>query len=792
MKFTRRKFILGTSSLSLAALFSSSFSLAATVSLATSQYSSLCERWGDIITGRKNIDPSDSRYTKALAALDRKIKEVLDDLIYDHNRTSVLKSANLGEEKSPFITKTARAALTLATGWATPGSTYYQNNEILQQSIQALSDFLRLRYNPSQEEYGNWWDWESGASRAVADMMCLLYKELPADIMKAAALGIDHFVPDPWYLKTQNASGSSHKENDKVISTGANRLDLSRAVICRAIAAPDTAKIQHALLGLSATLQIVEQGDGFYQDGSFIQHSTIPYTGSYGDVLIGGLAMLFSLINGSEFNIPQKQLDAVYWAVDEAFIPTIINGQVLDNVRGRSVSRYAEPSSLHGASIIKAILQLAEKAPSDISSRWYNLCKNWIEQNNYNRITDNTSLSYLALVIQALSHASGSPIKQVSKMFSSMDRLVHRTNNWCASIAMCSRRIAWYECGNQENEWASRTSLGMRYLYLSSDMGQYEDAFWPTLNYSAPTGTTVDTTPLVPKVAGEWGHSTPANEWTGGLTQDDFSIAAMHLLSPDSNLRARRLWFGTPDAMVELVSDLHSSQDALTVIEHRNLGENKTTAHWVVDGKMLKAKTALENAKWAYLEGVGGYLFLTPQQIETQIEQRQGSWLHINPSRKGKEAEIEYKRTWATLHTLHKNQHNAAWIIVPNADLKEMDNIAAKFNSETQLIQNDADAQVIRLDNRTAWAVWKSGKYADWSFEQPTIALAKSEDKNIYLSLADPTQKQQTIKLSLAGSWKLAVSDKKVKLNTENGTTHLNINTQNLAGTSIDLQLTHL
>ncbi|PVX39209.1 hyaluronate lyase [Pasteurella langaaensis DSM 22999] len=789
MKFTRRKFILGTTSLSLTALFCSSFGFAATTKLTSSQYSDLCERWGDIITGRKNIDPKDPRYAKALAGLDKRVKNVLDDLILDENRTSILKSANLSEEKSPFITKTARAALTLATGWATPGSSYYQNNEILQQSIQALSDFLRLRYNPSQEEYGNWWDWESGASRAVADMMCLLHKELPADVMNAAALGIDHFVPDPWYLRTQKASGSSHKENDKIISTGANRLDLSRAVICRALALPDKAKIQHALLGLSATLTIVEQGDGFYKDGSFIQHTSIPYTGSYGDVLIGGLAMLFSLVSGNEFNIPQQQLNAVYWAVDEAFIPTIINGQVLDNVRGRSVSRYTEPGSLHGASIMKAILQLAEKAPPEISNRWYNLTKSWIEQNNYNRITDNNSLTYLALVIQALNHASGSPIKQTSKMFSSMDRLVHRTNNWSASIAMCSNRIAWYECGNQENEWASRTSLGMRYLYLPNDMGQYEDAFWPTLNYNAPTGTTVDTTPLVPKVAGEWGHSTPQNEWTGGLTQGNFSLAAMHLLSPDGDLHARRFWFGTPDAIIEFVADIHSSQDALTVIEHRNLGENNSSAHWVIDGKTFKEKTALENTKWAYLDGVGGYLFLTPQQIEAQIEQRQGSWLHINPARKGKEAEKEHKRLWATLHTSHKNQNNAAWVIIPNADLKEMDNIATKFGAETKLLQNDANAQVLKQGNITAWAVWKAGKYADWSFEQPTIALAKAENQNVYLTLAEPTQKRQNIKLSLPGEWKLAASNNKAKLNIVNGSTHLSINTQNLAGQSIDLQL---
>ncbi|MGR5908173.1 hypothetical protein ACT7DL_19665 [Bacillus paranthracis] len=42
-------------------------------------------------------------------------------------------------------------------------------------------------------------------------------------------------------------------------------------------------------LGIDATndvYKIVQNGDGFYKDGSFIQHTYNPYTGGYGEVLL--------------------------------------------------------------------------------------------------------------------------------------------------------------------------------------------------------------------------------------------------------------------------------------------------------------------------------------------------------------------------------------------------------------------------------------------------------------------------------------------------------------------------
>lgn len=797
MQLSRRNFLMTSASVAVITAFSGVFNAIANTKLLDNQaYRQLCMRWGDMITGRNLIKNGDIRYAPALQELDEKVTQVLNDLIREPNRKSIFYSLDLTNNKSPDITKTARAALTLAIGWATPGSQYYQQETVLQDAINALDDFLKLRYHPGQEEYGNWWDWESGASRAVADMMCLLYDKLPNNAMQAAAASINYFIPDPWYLHTQNAAGADNKQGQKTLATGANRLDLSRSVICAALATHNPERIYHALAGLPETWQLVTSGDGFYQDGSFIQHQTIPYTGSYGDVLISTIALLFSLVSDSAFNVPKKQLEAVYWTIDEAFIPVMIEGQVLDCVRGRSISRITEPASQHGSSIMKAILQLAQGAPKELSDRWKGICKGWIERNSYDPLSTKGSIPYLALVFNALETGKSIEANKTPKMFVSMDRLVHRTENWTMAIAMCSKRIAWYECGNKENEWGSRTGSGMRYLYLPEDLGQFEDGFWPTLDYAAPVGSTVDTHPLMPKAAGEWGHETPDNLWTGGLTYNGFSFAGMDLIGPDKNgLHARRVWFGTPNAMLEMVTDIQTqAEQAITVVENRNLGENGKNI-LTIDGKEVGNKeTIFDQPKWAHLESVGGYIFLQSGKIKAQISSRKGSWEYINPARKTTGSDVELTRNWASMQFLHdKNGTSAAWLLLPHATQVETTHQVEKIQKENlyKLIHNNAQAQIVQYQNLTAYAIWQAGEYNGIVFNQPTIALFDQDEvqSNATLLVVEPTQTANQLSIILDSAWQLDKQNTLVKTQIEEGKLHLLLNTKGLAGKPIELTL---
>ncbi|MNG33986.1 Xanthan lyase precursor [compost metagenome] len=77
----------------------------------------------------------------------------------------------------------------------------------------------------------------------------------------------------------------------------------------------------NAIAKLSQVYPYVTSGDGFYTDGSFIQHLRVPYVGSYGGVALQGLADLFNLLQGTEFDITDEGRQNVYNWVFDSFEP---------------------------------------------------------------------------------------------------------------------------------------------------------------------------------------------------------------------------------------------------------------------------------------------------------------------------------------------------------------------------------------------------------------------------------------------------------------------------------------
>ncbi|NEE32251.1 hypothetical protein G3M53_43235, partial [Streptomyces sp. SID7982] len=69
---------------------------------------------------------------------------------------------------------------------------------------------------------------------------------------------------------------------------------------------------------LSPVFPLVTKGDGLYADGSFIQHTTVPYTGSYGSVMLGGLGLLFALLKGTTWEVTDPKRQVVFDAVENA------------------------------------------------------------------------------------------------------------------------------------------------------------------------------------------------------------------------------------------------------------------------------------------------------------------------------------------------------------------------------------------------------------------------------------------------------------------------------------------
>ena len=746
-ELSRRHILQGTAALTFAGLLTAGFTpmAQAAETAAPSDLDALRERWVDQITGRKLIDLADPVFTAAVAAQDKAVAKSASLLNPRPGQLGVFTDAPFSAEAK--IVTTYQRLAQMATAWATPGSKYLGDTTLLSQIIGALEDGNTYIYNEAQPEYGNWWAWEIGTPKALTDTLAILGGNVSAELRAKYCAAIDHFIPDPT-MQFPDSRG-------KIRSEGANRVDICQAIIVRSIVGADTVRLAAAITALSPVWQYVTSGNGFYTDGSFVQHTTIPYTGTYGVVLLGGLAKLFSLLGGSDHAVSDPTRSILFDTVEDSFAPFLHNGLMMDSVRGRAISRTQERGFNDGTATIEAILWLARAVDAATAARWRALCKGAVTRNKYSNPLTGASIPRTALFKElSASTVPAAPEPLGHSFFPGMDRSVYRGKGWAVALGLSSRRTTWYECGNGENNLGAQTGSGMAYLY-AGDQGHFDDDFWPTANLARLPGITADTTPLPPKVEGEWGGRTPQNEWTGGLTLDGTGTVGMHLIGPGgTGLQARKAWFYTEDMMVALGADIHTASSAAveSVMEHRNLGADGGQPI-TVDGNLHTAAAGTpvrySHAKWAHVEGTGGYLLLGKEELTVLREQRTGAWKDINTA--GTPAVVS--RQYATLLFEHGAEPVAAsyaYALLPGASAKQTEKAARK--DAPKVLRNDAVGQGVELGKKAVAAVfWQAGTVGPISADKAACVQWEGNPGHGCLAVSDPTQAAGSITVTLKG-----------------------------------------
>ncbi|ALE04933.1 hypothetical protein AL755_04595 [Arthrobacter sp. ERGS1:01] len=744
---TRRHVLQGTAALTFAGLLSAGFApLAQAAETATpDELDALRERWVDQATGRTIVDPADPDFTAALATLDKAVTASVALLSPRPATTGLFTDAPYSND-AQIVTSYKRLAQ-MATAWATPGSAHQGSTQLLAQMLGALQDGNTYSYNATQPEFGNWWSWEIGTPKALMDTLAILGGNVDPALVAAYCAAVDHFIPDP----TKQFSDA----RGKILSEGANRVDICQGIIIRSIVGKDTARLSAAIAALSPVWQYVSSGNGFYTDGSFVQHSTTPYTGTYGVVLLGGLAKLFSLLGGSDHAVSDPSKSVLFDTVEASFAPFMYDGLMMDSVRGRAISRTQERGYDDGTITIESILWLARAVDTATADRWRGLCKGWVQRNNYDSPFVGASIPRTALLKElAASKVRATPEPQGHKFFAGMDRSVYRGRDWAMALGLSSRRTTWYECGNGENNLGCQTGSGMAYLYTQAQ-GQFDDDFWPTADLTRLPGITVDRTVLPPKVEGEWGAKTPQNTWTGGVTLGCFGAVGMDLVGPGgTGLTARKAWFMTPDMVVALGAGIGTGSGAAveSVMEHRNLGATGGQAI-TIDGEAHTAaagsSVGYRNPSWAHLEGTGGYLVLDAQDLTVLRENRQGSWRVNNTGG----PTTTTTRQYATLlfgHGTAPRGASYAYAVLPGASAKE----TAKAGNKNApvVLRNDATAQGVRIGKDvTAALFWMAGTVGDISAGGPACVLFTGNPGQGTLAVSDPTQAAASVTITLKG-----------------------------------------
>ncbi|MEU2785616.1 polysaccharide lyase 8 family protein [Streptomyces sp. NPDC007110] len=645
---------------------------------AADPYDTLRARWSAIALGT-GYDPAAEPYAGRLAetgALARGFQAAMEP-------TPVSLWPGHPFDPPAGITQSHSRLWTMTQAYLQPGTGATADPALLADVLRGLDHLSATVYHPGTTPYGNWWEWQIGSPRPLMDITAALYDHLGQDRIHAACAAVDHFVPDT--LLT-DYSGTS---------TGANRVDLCRSVALRGILGRAPDRIALARDALSPVFPYVSAGDGLHADGSFVQHTWVAYSGTYGQVLLDGLGRLFALLAGSDWEVTDPDRRIVLDAVERAFAPLIHDGLVMDAVNGRAISRgylrnddrrVMRGDHYHGHALIAAIALLAAGASAAERDRWHARVKGWIERDTVSPVL--TSRQFGVADLARLHAVAGSQVPAAPEpaghhLFAAMDRAVHRRPRFVAAIAMASDRIAHYECGNGENPRGWHTGAGMVSWWADGLGEQYTDWYWPTVDWYRLPGTTVSTRRLPDRAGGEWGAARPAARWVGGTTDGVYAAVGQQLEGLDSTLRAHKAWFCLADAVVCLGAGI-SCADGVpveTVVDNRNLGENGTQA-------------LVRGPGWAHLEGHGGWI-VPYGRLRTLREDRTGAWADINTT----STTERRTRRWQTLWLDHGTDPRDAtyqYVLMPGASRREVAARAADRGWLT-VLANDPARQAVHV-----------------------------------------------------------------------------------------------
>lgn len=579
-------------------------------------------------------------------------------------------------ERPPLIRGVAQALkdIAIATHLAKPGDPAVAGFPAA--IAQALAALHRDFFNTRVAREGNWWEWEIGIPSRLLDLLALLPDGAVEARLRAGLLAtVARCQPDPDRLHLGTSA-----------ATGANRVWSSSGFARRAILEGDPLRLQLGIRSLCEAIGTISGPDGFREDGSFLQHRRFAYTGGYGiDFLLRATEMA-ALLHGSPWALPEAVVARLVRHACDGLLPFMVDGAVMDMVRGREISRHAICGHAKGHMAMRALLVLAEVAQPEAALMLRQVVKQQIRADGRRDFfafhpeakPENIPLDVLVTARRALDDAALPPAPPLRGVFAfpEMDRVVLRAPTFALGVAMHGRRTASYESLNGENLRGWFTAFGMTGLHVG-DAGHFQDGFWPTVDATRLPGTTVNRRALAP---GE-GRNALGSYRVGTVALGSAGVAAMELHADEGRLRARKSWFLFEDGVVALGSSIRdiAGEAVETIVENRNLGEGGTRQ--VTSDRRPVPELAepgddvdLSECRWLHVEGLGGYLFPLAAaggggRLRGRLERRSGSWREINDRPDSPDEPIH--RTYLTLWLEHDARHRAggyAYVLLPGCD----------------------------------------------------------------------------------------------------------------------------
>ena len=702
------------------------------------------EKWRVHLTGGSAYDPADPEIAKKIAEIDAAATSNWESMSKEPWRKYLWPDI-ASQSATGYITLAYERLQTMTLALNTKGAKLENNPVLKKDIIDALEWMYQNRYNEKIAPYDNLWNLEIGTPLALNSIVVMLYDSLSAAQIDNYMKAIKHFSP-------------TVKIYSNGMATGANRVWKCMVLGLRGIIVKDSQEVALARDGLSDVFPYVTAGDGFYTDGSFIQHTRHPNNGGYGASLIQELANVMQLLSGSPWDVTDPNKENVFRWVYDGYEPLIYKGAIMDFVRGREISRIVSTDRIIGHQVIRAIIQISGFASEKDALAFRSMAKAWILDDKLKDFYPDSSIE-MVLRAKAILNDPKIPVRPelvLHKEYPGMDRVVHLRPGFGFAISMSSNRVYNYESINSEGLKSWYTGDGMTFLY-NSDLRQYSEDYWPTVDPYHLPGTTVNTRP---RKDGSGQSTLSKQSWVGGVDLNgEYGAAGMELQAVnDAPVTARKSWFMFDDEIVALGTGIASadSYPVYTTVENRKINPNTLTVTFDGGAKQLSLgwSETLQNPKWIHLDGVGGYYFPEGAQLQAGFGAVSSNWNVINKYPKYT-SDTPVSKNYVSVWFDHgKQPANAsyAYVILPNKTATQVGSYAA--NPDIQVIENSRQAQAIRERGLNILAVnfWEdAAKTVDvLTCDRKAAVMVREKDGFMEIAVSDPTQQNGgTIQLEI-------------------------------------------
>ncbi|HCY8934876.1 TPA: polysaccharide lyase 8 family protein [Staphylococcus aureus] len=757
----------------------------------TPDYEKLRNTWLDVNYGYDKYDEKNDAMKKKFEATENEAKKLLSEMKTESGRTYLWDSAKDLDNKSADMTRTYRNIEKIAEAMKHPKTTLNtdQNKNKVKDALEwlhknaygkeptdkvkELTENFKIT-DSSKKKALNWWDYEIGTPKSLTNTLILLNGDISSDEKKKYTAPIKTFAPD----------------SDKILSSvgqpeqakGGNLVDITKVKLLESIIEEDKDMMKKSIDSFNKVFTYVQDSatdkdrNGFYKDGSYIDHKDVPYTGAYGVVLLEGISQMMPMIKETPFNDKTQNNTTLKSWIDDGFLPLIYKGEMMDLSRGRAISRENETSHSASATVMKSLLRLSDAMDDSTKAKYKKIVKTSVKSDSsYGQNDTLSSYSDISKMKSLMedSTISTNGLTQQLKIYNDMDRVTYHNKDldFAFGLSMTSKNVARYESINGENLKGWHTGAGMSYLY-NSDVKHYRDNFWATADMKRLAGTTT----LENEEPKGTDVKKSSKTFVGGTKFDDqHASIGMDFENQDKTLTAKKSYFILNDKIVFLgtgIKSTDSSKNPVTTIENRKA--NGYTLY--TDDKQTTASDN-QGTNSVFLESTNkpknniGYHFLNKSKISIKKETHTGNWKEINKSQKDTQKTDEYYEVTQK----HSNSDNKyGYVLYPGLS---KDVFKSKASQVTVVKQED-DFHVVKENE----SVWAGVNYSDSAktFEingtkvevktKGMFILKKKDDKTYECSFYNPestnTASDIESKISMTG---YSITNKNTSTSNESG-----------------------